>query len=156
MKLVYTAVMRRVHQAQPVDRNVSNLAKSAASGRTVPLAQIEPAGGESLDAMVAGVGDVHVPGAVQGDPLRREELAITAALRSPLAQIEPTGSEPLDAVIARVGNVHVPGAVQSDPLGREELAIIAARRSPLAEREPAGGESLNGQGRRCWLRRRRC
>src|SRR5262245_44942178 len=70
--------------------------------------------GELLDAMVARVGDVDVPGAINRYAGRGVELPIRAAKRAPLGEEATRVRELLDAVVARVDDVHVPARVDRD------------------------------------------
>jgi len=95
---------------------------------------------EALDAVVAGVGDVHV-GPGHGDAAARGlgvvlrgaevEAAERAAAVSPLRDERAVRVELLDPVVAGVDDVDVAGGVRREPADRAELPVPAAEGAPL-------------------------
>ncbi len=80
---------------------------------------------ELLDAVVAGVDDVHVTGGVHGQPADRPELAVSAAVGAPLGLKRAGRGELLHDVAELVGDVHVADAVDGDGLGEAQHALGA-------------------------------
>ena len=104
-------------------------------------------GMKTLDAVVAGVGDVNPKrDVVVLDAARRRELAVAGAVRAELEDKGAVGVEDLDAVVAGVGDGDPKGGGHGPP--RRSLATRTGRRRSRTSR-------TRGKGCR-WGRRPGC
>src|SRR5207302_5190027 len=106
-----------------------------------------PAGRDLADLVVARVRDVHVPGLIDGDPVRKAELSVARWSSVPACRWiqawraaardrrdRPGDREPADLVVAPVRDVDLAGGADRDALGeahqraRGRATVATARR----------------------------
>ena len=142
---LHAAVDRVGHRADPagVGRDAHRrveLPGAAAGG--AERAQQRAALVEDVDAVVAGVGHVHVAGRVDRDPARVGEPARSRPVGAPAALVgidRPT-AEAHDAVVEVVGDEHAPRRVGGDAVGEVELTGARSVLAHRAQQVPAGVE----------------
>ena len=111
---------------------------------------------EALDAVVVGVGDVHVAVAVDGDRARLGELAGRRCRAAPhFVRKRPLAFEHLDAVVFAVDHVHAAGGVDGDAGRRVKASVAGAPRAPFAEHRARRVRARRRDRCRCRPRTRR-
>ena len=97
---------------------------------------------EDVDAVVAGVGHVHVAGRVDRDPARVGEPPRRGPVGAPaaLVGVHRPAAEAHDAVVEVVGDEHAPGSVGGHAVGEVELSGARPVLADRAQQVPAGVE----------------
>ncbi len=118
---------------------------------TTPLTEKRARLGESLDAMVLGIGDVDVAAGADRHPAAPVEPARRGALAAPRPE-QPAGGRVLDERVVRVvDDEHRAVARDGDALGGPQLPARGARLAPdRSDLVPAGaGHARRPRERRC-------
>src|SRR4029453_12821887 len=96
--------------------------------------------------MVAHIDDIDPAGGIDGDAVRRVELAIATAKATPLQEKRSGTGEFLDPVIIPVHHVHVARGADGNAHGLPELPSAAAIRAPRRHELPGAREFAHTVG----------